>query len=972
MSYIENERTKKHALPFICLTETWLKSYIADAQVNIPGYIVSRSDRNNRIGGGVLLYTHEDIPLSSREIYDDGICQALFTSYDAVKMCVATVYRPPNAPPSSFSKVLKFLANQILAIGDDSFQLNIAGDFNFPNIDWQSLSVSAGASSDTNDSANALLSFMSNNLLNQYVLIPTHESNILDLFMSNNNQLVTNVTTSSSEFSKHSLVDVMISTNPSSIDKPNVNKFDENEFRSLDFNAADFDIISEELKKVDWEDLKESCCEQDFPVLFTETLFQICKSTVPKKKLPTGKPKAVNSLRRKKRKLNVRLDAVQSQEYPDEKRTKELKDNIALLCFEIKEAINHSLDYKELKAVEKIKSNPKFFYSYAKSHSQIKSSLSMLFNKEKNITTDPKEMADVLQDQFSSVYSDPNAPGKKLPSFKTPEVNIPFDSYNLPLTTDDLLEAIGELKTDSACGPDGIPAILIKSCKYELCKPIKMIWECSHASGTVPDYYKKAFVSPIYKKGNRAEAVNYRPVSLTSHVVKVYERVLRKVMVQYLEDNNLISCKQHGFRAGRSCLTQMLSHFDDIMVGLTEGMDTDSIYLDYAKAFDKVDHGLLLQKLQRYGFNSKVTSWIQSFLTNRSQSVVVSGHHSKISEILSGVPQGTVLGPLLFIIFINDLEHCVSHSNISFFADDTRICKKITCEDDVKLLQKDLDSVMKWSNENNMKLHEDKFELIIHPHIPKNPLLNLPFVAECMSYKISNVLSLQPVPLVKDLGVLVSSELSWEPHISSAVTRARSTAAWVLSVFKTRDTLVMMSLYKSLVRSILEYCCPLWNPRKVTEIQLLEGVQRTFTSRLCSVRHLDYWTRLQHLQIMSLQRRRERYIILQMWKILHNQSPNDIGVQFAPISRHGLRAKVPVISKNCRARHQSLYDSSFAVTGPRLWNVIPSELTQEADFHKFKITLTKFVKSIPDQPPVTGYTTINGNSLLDWSQNIQG
>ena len=176
----------------------------------------------------------------------------------------------------------------------------------------------------------------------------------------------------------------------------------------------------------------------------------------------------------------------------------------------------------------------------------------MLFIKEKNITTDPKETADLLQDQFSSVYSDPNAPGRKLPSFNTPEVNSPFNSYNMSLNTDDLPEAIGELKTDSACGPDGIPAILIKSCKYELYKPTKMIWECSFAIGTVPDYYKKAFVSP--------EAVNYRSVSLTSHVVKVYERVLRKVMVQYL-DNNLISCKQHGFRADRSCLTQMLSHF---------------------------------------------------------------------------------------------------------------------------------------------------------------------------------------------------------------------------------------------------------------------------------------------------------------------------------------------------------------------------------------------------------------------------
>ena len=790
--------------------------------------------------------------------------------------------------------------------------------------------------------------------------------------MSNNDQLVTNVSSTSSDFSKHNLVDVMISTNPSSVEKPHVNKFDENEFRSLDFNLADFDAINEELRKVNWDNLKRSCSEEEFPALFTETLFQVCKSCTPAKKLSTGRPKAVNSLRRKKRKQQVRLDAVQSQAYPDEKRIKELKDSIALFCFEIKESINHRLDQQEFKAVKKIKSNPKFFYSYAKSHSQIKSHLNMLFNKDSSVTTDPKEMADLLQDQFSSVYSNPNAPGVKAATFASPEVGNLFDSYDISFTTDDILEAIGELKADSACGPDGIPAILIKSCKEELCKPIKMIWDKSLATGTVPEYYKKAFVSPLFKKGNRAEAINYRPVSLTSHIVKIYERVLRKVMVQYLEDNKIISCKQHGFRAGRSCLTQMLSHFENVMVGLTEGMDTDSIYLDYAKAFDKVDHGLLLQKLGRYGFNSKVIDWIRSFLTNRTQSVVINGCHSNIAHILSGVPQGTVLGPLLFIIFINDLEGCVCHSNVSFFADDTRISKRISSEGDVKLLQEDLNNVMKWSQENNMKLHEDKFELIVHPHIPKNPLLNLPFVAECMSYTVSNSQTLQPVHQVRDLGITVSSDLSWTPHISSIVSRARSTTAWVLSVFKTRDAPVMMTLYKSLVRSILEYCCPLWNPSKITDIQLLEGVQRTFTSRLYSVRHLDYWKRLQYLNIMSLQRRRERYIILQIWKILHNVSPNDVGVKFSPLSRHGLKAKVPVILKHCRMRHQSLYDNSFSVTGPRLWNIIPSELTQEADFHKFKISLTKFVKSVPDQPPVIGYSTANGNSLLDWSKNKQG
>jgi hypothetical protein len=187
--------------------------------------------------------------------------------------------------------------------------------------------------------------------------------------------------------------------------------------------------------------------------------------------------------------------------------------------------------------------------------------------------------------------------------------------------------------------------------------------------------------------------------------MKTYERIVRKVMVRYIEDNEILSKKQHGFRSGRSCLTQMLSHFDDILLGFTNGLDTDSIYLDYAKAFDKVDHKLLLMKLQKYGFSSQPITWIRSFLTDRKQCVVLDGHRSVLASIISGVPQGNVLGSILFILFINDLQGCVQHSNVSFFADDTRVSKQIASQHDVSLLQEDLNNIISWSRSNNMKLH---------------------------------------------------------------------------------------------------------------------------------------------------------------------------------------------------------------------------------------------------------------------------
>ena len=409
----------------------------------------------------------------------------------------------------------------------------------------------------------------------------------------------------------------------------------------------------------------------------------------------------------------------------------------------------------------------------------------------------------------------------------------------------------------------------------------------------------------------------------------------------------------------------MLDHFDDIFEGFTRGEDTDSIYLDYAKAFDKVDLDLLILKLKKYGFGNKLVDWIQSFLSDREQVVVLNGVHSDIAKVLSGVPQGAVLGPLLFILFINDLEQVVTSSTVSFFADDTRVSKQISCYEDCMLLQDDLYKILDWSRKNNMKLHEQKFELLNHLHNSKSSIYELPFVVENLRYKVSSEETLYPVENVRDLGVQVSNNLSWSRQIGSMDTKARSKLSWVFSVFKTRDRTVMTTLYKSLVRSTIEYCCPLWNPGKVTDIQLVEGFQRTFTSRISGLQHLNYWERLAHLKLMSLQRRREIHVILMMWKILHKVVPNCCDIKFKMTPRNGIIAVIPPLAKSSTLRNQTLYDRSFAVQGPKLWNKVPNTVKTAQSLDSFKISLSKFLALIPDNPPVSGYSCSWSNSLVD-------
>ena len=231
MLCIEGEKAKKHSLPFIALSETWLKSYISNAQLQIPGYALSRCDRQGRVGGGVLLYSHEDIPVSSVKTFDDGVCQAVFVTFLIAKICIANVYRPPNANHFSFNKAISFVDDAYRSLDDESFQLWLVGDFNFPNIDWPPLSVNHGGSTDATQSSLLLLNFMSKHFLNQYVSSPTRGNNFLDLFLTNNEYLVTKVSSNTTDLSDHNMVDVMLSFNPTNSHRSHLNIFDENEFR---------------------------------------------------------------------------------------------------------------------------------------------------------------------------------------------------------------------------------------------------------------------------------------------------------------------------------------------------------------------------------------------------------------------------------------------------------------------------------------------------------------------------------------------------------------------------------------------------------------------------------------------------------------------------------------------------------------------------------------------------------------------
>ena len=221
--------------------------------------------------------------------------------------------------------------------------------------------------------------------------------------------------------------------------------------------------------------------------------------------------------------------------------------------------------------------------------------------------------------------------------------------------------------------------------------------------------FKQAYIAPVHKGGSKLDPANFRPLSLTSHVMKVFERVLKVELVRHLETNDLLKQNQHGFIVGRSTQTQLLQHYTDVFEVISEGVRLDTIYLDFAKAFDKVNHDILLRKIANHGIRGKVGVWIRDFLSNRKYRVMANGEMSEEQDVVSGVPQGTVLASILFIIMISDIDESLKSSIVRLFADDTRMSAKIRTKEDEKLLQHYLEAVYAWADENLMEFNENKF-----------------------------------------------------------------------------------------------------------------------------------------------------------------------------------------------------------------------------------------------------------------------
>ena len=366
---------------------------------------------------------------------------------------------------------------------------------------------------------------------------------------------------------------------------------------------------------------------------------------------------------------------------------------------------------------------------------------------------------------------------------------------------------------------------------------------------------KNAQISAIFKKGNKSQAKNYRPVSLTSVICKTLERIIRDHLIDHIDKNKLFSDKQYGFIKGRSTTLQLLEVLDKWTEAIDDGLEVDCIYTDFMKAFDKVPHKKLIKPVENVGISDPILGWIEGFLTGRYQCVSINEEISEWKEVISGIPKGSVLRSIMFVLYINDLPSSVD-SVAYLFADDTKIFRIInnfpeTLQDDLKQLETSENWLLKFNPEKCKHIHMQR---------KKEPNAQI--------YKLLGH-EIERVSEEKDIEVTIDEELTFEKHVQEKSKKANSTFAAIRRSFKYLKVDTILPLYKSMVRSHLVYANSVWAPYKKGIIDQIESVQKRATKQIPALRNLSYKERLQKLKLPTLAYRRIRGDLIEAYKIVH-------------------------------------------------------------------------------------------------------
>lgn len=841
------------------LTETWLTTSVYDSELFDTSYTVYRADRNFKAtgttrGGGVLLAVKsiiksEPIMLPNHATFTDIsdidiVGTKISIGYKHIN--IFAVYIPPKMPANKYYSLGE--AMEILEINYGS-DLIILGDFNLPEYQQP------GENTSRVTHINNLCAFFG---LTQYNHVKNVNNHVLDLVLSTKNVTVSKShNTILNEDSYHPALDIELYFEKSN---KNIQNLQFNENLSYNFKKADFVSLYSHIINIDWLCLKQCVDVNDACDLFYEILYSLFDMYVPK-----TKPRNINYdpwfthaiIKDIKKKSQIWAKFKKDK---NENTYREFKN----LRAKIKRDIDVSYKNYVKKIETELNSNPNNFWSYISNRK--KSGAAPPTMRYQNEDVPSEQIANSFADHFAASYAFPQNQGHSL---NNDHLTLNKDILNIKcVTRKNIIDAIKKLKSNLTSGPDNIPAFFIRDCSYLLVEPLEIIFNLILQTETLPDIWKISRVCPIHKNGSRSDVENYRPITIICNFPKVLEIILHNSLYNHVK--NTIDEHQHGFMKGRSTSTNLVCISQFIANTLDNHSQVDVIYTDLSKAFDSLDHSILLDRLECFGVSSSLFNLIKSYLSNRFQFVQYRGYRSKNISVISGVPQGSILGPLLFNIFIDDIINIFKQHNINYllYADDIKIYVEVRSHQDCIRMQNCLQEISQWCISSRLTLNIKKCNVMTFTR--KNNYITYDYIL--------NGISLTRPNFFKDLGVTFDRKLNFVEHYNLILTASYKCMGFIIrnsNNFTSPDTLKL--LFISFVRSRLEYASVVWAPTFAIHTANIERIQRKFLKYLnfkvdgiYPPTGFDHQLLLDKFKTLSFENRRSMHSVIFLFKVINN------------------------------------------------------------------------------------------------------
>lgn len=880
-----NSLVSIHSPSIIAITETWLDSEFPSSLLQLDSYNIFRQDRDSH-GGGVLIAVNKLIHSSRVDIDSQSELVAVDVYFNrTIRFVVA--YNPDRV---NLNRLDSFFAD-LTSVTRFRGPCVVVGDFNMPGVDWN------GPRFPELSAYNSFAEYYyQSQPITQLNTTPTREDNILDLLFVTELSVFHSITTLPPlGSSDHDVMIVELTCSSLSNKSRSVRDFNSNKLHNVlsYLTVADLNIDSN-------SDLQTASTK------FFETITDAINNCLPYKRLKHSvsnryfdrtSQKLYRTMKRLYRKYRKRNDNFTRIKYTQAKST-------------FRKHIKHCKIKFEQKIIRKWGMNK--FYSYISKLYSDKSQITSLTCLNGNKSVEALDIANALNEYFVSVFNQSHA---------IPDVNV-ANTFQITITPDMIQMAIKSINLSTTAGVDGIPMYFWKSLLPLIGDSLAKLFTRFINDGFVPEYWKRSAVIPIYKgKGDRTNPGSYRPISLTPTISRLFERVLRQLIDPVFRQ--LIHENQFGFRAGRSTESNLLCCYEKVTSCLDSGLNIDVIFLDMAKAFDKVDHSLLVSKLLTSGLNMRIVRVLKHFLVNRTQFVRVGSAESDSASVSSGVPQGTVLGPVLFSLFINDLLSLPFENIVLAFADDLKLFGS-----DPDSLQRDLDRIQQWCADNLMLLNVSKCNVL---YLGKRNARR--------KYTLGSV-QLQASECERDLGVMIDADMSFSSHVNSVRQKSYFMINSLFRVLNIRNKNTLTKLFTQFVRPTIEYCSSVYFPRHLKNLNKIEQIQRYFTRRLYnnSENRPVYAHRLRKLGLDSLEFRFIQHDLTTLYKLKskHLLIP---GVELPySINPHSQRASRFVVPR-CRTHFANSFFLSRSI---KYCNMLPGSIQNQKSLSLFKSALSKF------------------------------